>query len=45
MRVGFGFYTNEFFIPIFILKDNPNALMNENEIDFPFPLSILAFQT
>ena len=44
VRVEFGFHTKEFFIPIPVLKNNPNTSMNENRIDFPFPLSILMFQ-
>ena len=44
-RVKFGFLTNENFIFIPILKNDPNTLMNGNEIDFPFSFSIPTYQT
>ena len=36
MRMGFGFYSNEFFILISILKNNSNKVINKNKIDFSF---------
>ena len=45
VRGGFGFRNTEFFIPILILKNNSNTLINENGIGFSFPFSIPTFQT
>ena len=36
MKMGFGFYSNEFFILISILKNNSNKVINKNKIDFSF---------
>ena len=38
-------HNNIFFVPIPILKNNLNTLMNENIIDFSFSFSIPTFQT
>ena len=43
MKVGFGFHNNGFFVPILILKNKPNKIMNGNGIDIRF--SISTFQT